>query len=238
MPSLQNDTSPFLRDIILIFTTGITNIFFLAPAIMTYKRKSYFEAYCLAMISFTSTIYHLQESILPKNLILTQLEWHAIDNVFSITTALNIIIYLMDNDDNSKDIQLQYFGITLSMFSQLKDPWNIYYTIFPVMFMAVLGIFVIFRTPKPRKYNFWILNRGFSLFLPGFICFYFGLNDMLDDPYRLCHAGWHTLIGLSVFYLLQAKVKDNQFLSLRNLLYHQSDEEKSSLVTNSVQETP
>jgi len=206
------------QDVILFFTTSLTNLFFLPPAIITYKKCDYFQSSVLMMTFVTSTIYHLQESFLPDSFYVEQTEWHIIDNVFTLSTAINVIIYLMDNEHRDVDQQLQYFGLFLALFAQIKDPWNIKYTVFPIAIMSIICVMIIVKNQKVRRYNYDVLESGLVLLLSALLFFAFGLDDKFDSPYRFCHGCWHAFAGMALYYILQSKSRDPDFISIQSLL--------------------
>jgi len=124
----------------------------------------------------------------------------------------------MDNEDPRLDFQLQCLGLLISIWAQITDPWNIVYTLFPIVFMLVVGLILMMCKPKERKYNFMVFINGLSCLIPGIALFYIGLNDDFDGPYRFCHGAWHVLVACSMFYLFQAKCKDVDVMSMTDVL--------------------
>jgi hypothetical protein len=80
-------------------------------------------------------------------------EWHRLDNVFVIS---GLGIYILHLSGNAHCRKMIYFTIVVSIMTQEKDPWNIYYTIFPIILFKIQALVMrIYYWKKVEvKYNF------------------------------------------------------------------------------------
>lgn len=85
------------------------------------------------MALFTSTMYHLCE-VLNCDIFLTELKWHRLDNIFVIA---GVGVWTLHMTGSAHARKAMYLTIVISILTQEKDPWNLTYTILPIIFFNV-----------------------------------------------------------------------------------------------------
>jgi len=201
----------------MLITTGITN-FCCVPALITlYRRKMYFEASIGIMTAICSFLYHSIQSVGIEGLFLIEYQWHRLDNIASIQCFLMVIVYLMDTRDPELDIRINFAGLFMVLILQERAPWDIWYTLVPIlMFLFMWFIWALVRKTK-SKYNKKMLTTGTILFGLGIIGFFKGLQD--DQDYlRMWHGAWHLFVGIGSFYIWQSKVPEGEEFTWTNVL--------------------
>lgn len=88
------------------------------------------------MAVFTSTMYHLCE-VLNQDIFLEELKWHRLDNIFVITGVSIWTLHISGSGHARKTI---YFSLVVSILTQEKDPWNLLYTIIPIVTFDIVAI--------------------------------------------------------------------------------------------------
>ena len=93
----------------------------------------------------------------------------------------------------------------VGLISQEKDPWNINYSVFPIVFYGVIGFLLrIYNINKHRViYNWSYLGKSLALTTVGVHFFAKGLDEF-DDYLRFNHSVWHLFIGVSSWYGFQS----------------------------------
>ena len=81
-------------------------------------------------------MYHLCE-VLDCDLYLSELEWHRLDNVFVIS---GMGIFFLHLSGNSHCRLLVYSTLMISILAQEKDPWNLKFTIAPIVLFGVMSL--------------------------------------------------------------------------------------------------
>jgi hypothetical protein len=102
--------------------------------------------------------------VLDHNLYMNEEEWHRLDNVFVISGLGIYIHHLSGNGHCRKAI---YSTIVISLLSQEKDPWNIYYSYAPAAFFEIQAIVlrVYYWNKVEVKYNFGRLFLSIGVLL-------------------------------------------------------------------------
>jgi len=205
------------EQLIMLLTTGVTNVMGLPVTIYLYRMQRYFEAFIGVFTVFTSFMYHSVESV-DTVFFLDEGQWHRLDNIGAITGFMMIFVYLMDNRDHYLDLQLLLGCLFIAILAQEKDPWNLFYTIVPICMACIAWLVVLkFRKRKPQ-FNFPIFGKStFFLFIAA-CCFAVGLDEH-RDYLRIYHGLWHMFVGISSFYFWQAKLVKGQELTWRNFWY-------------------
>lgn len=111
----------------------------------------------------------------------------------------------------------------ITIILQESDPWNIWFTVLPILFFGCLiPISSYKRNRYPDYQNKVMLKNGLSaLFLALF--FFYKALDEYQDYLRFFHGCWHMMVGITSFYLWQAKTRVGEEFSLGNLLKKKLD---------------
>jgi hypothetical protein len=195
-----------------------TNVFCIPTLVVLYRKRLAFQ-FCVgfftAIASFT---YHLCESIAAERILLTELEWHKLDNIGSIVCFVMMFVYWADVQNDFLELMLNMSALLLAVTLQEGDPWNINYTVGPIL--LYISALVAYKLSKHRfapVLNLDMVRRAGLLIAAGFVCFYFAIDEF-SDYLRIWHGLWHVSIGLSSFYTWQAKSKPSEVLTLLDLV--------------------
>jgi len=95
------------------------------------------------------------------------------------------------------------------MIMQEKDPWNINYTLFPILFwVIVLFARFLFASQLP-KFIWTRLRNTLCLLLLGAVLFVKGLDDK-NDYLRIYHSFWHVFCGITSYMIFQVIEDDSE----------------------------
>jgi len=209
-----NDTEMFF----MVITTALTNLSCVPGLMLVYRRKMIHQVFIGLFAALTSFMYHLSESLDTNDLGLTELQWHKLDNIGSIGCFCSLFVYLMDNQDPFLDAQLNYLSLGIAMILQEANPWNIHYSIGPLLFYIVLFVFFrIFRKNK-RGYNYNMFCKGLFIYALAIPCFYFALDEF-KDYLRIAHGVWHLFLGWGSFYLWQANSRPHEVMTMKETIF-------------------
>jgi hypothetical protein len=187
--------------IIMAIFTGASNFTSFPALFLMYLYERPFEFYIGLFTMITSFLYHVCESI-DYNLYMEPGKWHQLDNIGSICCLNSLIISLMSSYRNHPhQLKLNLFSLFFVLILQIKDPWDLFNTLFPIIVHASLLFHDYYKHGIP-KYNRKIMLRGVSILIIAISMFIRGLDDE-TDYLRIYHSIWHVTIGISTFYLWQ-----------------------------------
>jgi len=193
------------EQLLMLLITAITNFIGIPCTIYLYRMGRIFESYISCFTVLTSFMYHALDSVDCPQFFLTELQWHQLDNIGSIASFMIVFVYVMDNKNEKLDFQLYLSYFTIAIFTQVKDPWNLIYTLAPIILSVVVYLIVlIFRKRKPEV-NILVLAKAVFFVMIASFCFGRGLNEF-QDYLRIFHGLWHLNIYIANFYLWQAKL--------------------------------
>ncbi len=125
---------------------------------------------------------------------------------------------------------VRWLGNAFVIFCQEKAPWQVLYTVLPILLIATYSFVQLWRTParyRPR-FNRKKLLGGLLFVLLGLIFFVRGLDD--DNDYlKMNHGLWHSLAGIGCLFLLSGKqdsVHLTKFLNERRARIETMDNEE------------
>lgn len=203
------------EQLLMVLITGVTNFAGIPAVIMLFRTQRIFEGFLALFTVFTSFMYHAMESISAERIFLNEGEWHRLDNVGSITCFMMLFVHLMDFQDEKLDLKLYMTAFIITILAQEKDPWNLNYTIVPIVSYLVLFLLVlIFRKRKPM-----INHRTHLKSLLWMVIAVFNFSQGLDeykDHLRFFHGMWHMCVGISSFYFWQIKLAPGEEFSFLN----------------------
>jgi hypothetical protein len=129
---------------------------------------------------------------------LPELKWHRLDNVFVIA---GIAIWTLHVSGNGHVRKAIYLSLVISILTQEKDPWNINFTILPIIFFDILALVLRlwYWSSVKVKYDWRRLGMSLSILGIGSYFFYKGLNEH-DDYLRFNHGIWHLMAAVSNYY--------------------------------------
>eukprot|EP00041_Stephanoeca_diplocostata_P012685 m.212679 g.212679 ORF g.212679 m.212679 type:complete len:178 (-) comp19049_c0_seq7:215-748(-) len=132
-----------------VFET-ITDVSFLPGLVVLGRRGRHFECYVGLAQFITSFFYNLCDA-LDVSVFLPALQWHMLNNIFSITLGCFTLIYLMGNRNELRDHVLRYTVFSAVWVFQVKDEFwmeQSQYTVSVPVACAILLLFrMVTRTP-------------------------------------------------------------------------------------------
>jgi hypothetical protein len=72
-------------------------------------------------------------------------QWHRLDNIFAIQCFSTLFVYLAALPDLRTHLTVNFFSLGITIVTQEKDPWNVLYTVVPVVtvFLGFLSVVVL-----------------------------------------------------------------------------------------------
>ncbi len=159
------------------------------------------------------------------------------------TTATTTTRHLVKDElyierQNSRIELVRWLSNAFVIFCQEKAPWQVPYTVLPILLMATYSFVQLWRTParyRPR-FNRKKLLGGLLFVLLGLIFFVRGLDD--DNDYlKMNHGLWHSLAGIGCLCLLSGKqdsVHLTKFLNERRTRIETMDNEEVDSINNDI----
>jgi len=196
----------YLAQIVLIV---ITNCAVLPSVFVCWKRKLYFEMIVGLGTGITSIFYHVGEVLEEWNVPhshkwtdctgMTPGNWHRLDNIFAVMTLNSLFFYLADFQSDKRKEFVRWATLFWTLWCQERGPWNVMYTVVPIVTAIVVTLFVkvVIERHRPR-YNHHAL-AGSALLIAGFVFFSLGLDDK-KDWLRMRHSLWHCFAGLATYF--------------------------------------
>eukprot|EP00326_Haptolina_ericina_P039429 CAMPEP_0181251328 /NCGR_PEP_ID=MMETSP1096-20121128/46823_1 /TAXON_ID=156174 ORGANISM="Chrysochromulina ericina, Strain CCMP281" /NCGR_SAMPLE_ID=MMETSP1096 /ASSEMBLY_ACC=CAM_ASM_000453 /LENGTH=324 /DNA_ID=CAMNT_0023348913 /DNA_START=181 /DNA_END=1156 /DNA_ORIENTATION=+ len=137
------------------------------------------------------------------NVFLSELQWHALNNILTTTYFLLLLIHLQANTNPTVDIVLRYAAFTAVWIAQIKDEyWNPWYTALVVAVFCMMPVCKFCGAMRLPPYEPEKLLKGAVAGVASAVCFVVGLDDQVD-PFRLFHGLSQALVGLALYYLWQ-----------------------------------
>ncbi len=223
--SLANDTLFYphrynlssFEQLLMVIITGISNFAFTPALILLIKKKYYFPVFLGLFTEITSFMYHFMESIALKSFLnMDEGQWHKLDNIGSISCFMSLAVYMMDNRNAETDTILNFSALILNMILQESDPWNLSYTVVPILVYFLMIYGVSWCRDRKTVYKRKMHIYGVFTIIPGVICFYLGLDEF-KDYLRFFHGCWHFFVGVSSFYIWQVNTPEGEETLLGNL---------------------
>ncbi|CAJ1361921.1 unnamed protein product [Effrenium voratum] len=198
------DASPEERWIQALWTGG-TNLALLPAIVLTGQLDMYFESVVCSFALFTSSMYHVCQSLRCRCLGFNSGRWHHMDNVFAITGLLVSIVNFSQVPRPSSWRELRNtLVVSIVICAQISSPWDLMHSIGPLAVGVVLMFFEMIylrRLPTLCKAD---LVKAALCACGGGLCFYKGL-DQFEDWLRLWHGGWHIFVGAMLYYCVRAQ---------------------------------
>jgi hypothetical protein len=212
-----------------LFTVVLTNLVGLPAMFVCIRREFYPEAIIGGMCLLTSTFYHVTQTAQFSIWNMNDGQWHRLDNVFVILTCQGLAYFLVfattveqtSYADNIESLEyhtphflheqrvmnmFRWFGLAFCLTCQERAPWDVTFTIIPIIIPALLATLRMFlfvpKALRPR-YN-KLLLRASILFLCSVFFFVLGLDDA-NDYVRIKHGLWHAFVAVAFYYFFQCK---------------------------------
>lgn len=216
-------------------TTGTDPLKLLVAASLARAGRR-FEAFIAVFTWLASSCYHWCNSV-RSTLFLDEIDWHKLDNgarrpvlpssaqtlltrhtcaaVGSMVWASTTGIELGGFPPGEWRDSLMYLALTVALLSQECDPWNVLFTLVPILSFYGLSILrwvaiaadvqsicgmPLPRPPPPPRLDAllgWAVSGFFAL-----VAFGKGLDDR-RDWLRLWHGAWHVLLAAAAHYSFQ-----------------------------------
>jgi len=192
-----------LWEIGLVFCFEVfSDLTFLPPLLIMHRHRRHFELYIGAFQLATGFLYNFCNA-LNVQMFLTELQWHALNNILTTTYFLLLLIHLQANSNPNVDIVLRYIAFTSVWIAQIKDEyWQPFYTALVVAAFSAMPVCKFFGAMRLPPYDGEMLVKGLCGAAAAAVCFAVGLNDAVD-PFRLFHGLSQALVGVALYYLWQ-----------------------------------
>ncbi len=144
-------------------------------------------------------MYHCCDSI-DRDLFLTELQWHRLDNIGALMCFTNLFTFLMDNRNRDIDISINLAEFLMHLILQEKDPWNVMFTIIPILLSSLKPLVKMVILKKFLPYRAVPFTLGIVALFVGFAFFFLALDDD-HDFLRIYHGMWHMSVGSASYFL-------------------------------------
>jgi hypothetical protein len=74
--------------------------------------------------------------------------WHRLDNLGCIAGLITLIVYFIDLEDDGNEELLNLSGLFIAMICQEGYPWDIFYTLLPLLPFALILAYRLFRMKR------------------------------------------------------------------------------------------
>jgi len=213
---------PQYEKYIWVLVSAVTNLTFV-PCVfhqdVILKRHLIFETILTVFTLSTSFIYHFCDSMdykdrgpnssFSQGVWLGEGVWHRLDNVGSILCFIVLLIHFTNYKNNVYAQINKFVAVWIVILCQEKAPWNLKFTIYPILFQVLILVFKSVVVGKLPTVNPYFLKRALFWQSVGFFFFYLGLDER-RDPYRLFHGCWHTFTGIATIYHWQIIVSHRE----------------------------
>jgi len=187
-----------------VVITVVSNASAIPALTVLWRDQQIFPFFVGCFTLLCSVMYHLCDSLQiygADGIWLGEGAWHRLDNVGSIMIFAVFFVYLMDFEDPRYEALVQYFSFGIVILLQEKAPWNIWFTVAPIVAIALLWIAkrLVADGHFAKISHVELLRRGVAWQALGALCFVRALDDK-NDPLRIFHGGWHLFSGIAAFY--------------------------------------
>jgi len=199
----------------LMIGFGLMSHTFMIPLlVMTYKQKKFHKTFIIGLTFFCSIMFRMIDALELDIMFLLEEEWCTLCNVGTMAGIWMLIIDLMDNRNPDADLQLQLTSIAIALIMQEKYPFDLRYTLIPMVLYVFVVICVLLRRKRMPQYsNVKMVRKGAFLLIGALVFFYYGLDNH-KDYLRISNCLWKISMSLSAFYLLQAYNKNGTELRM------------------------
>jgi len=191
--------------IIRFLMMAVTDLAMLPALYVMQNNRRHFECFIGCFHLTISVIFNVSGAF-GINIFLSELEWHSISDILSITYALLLIVHVMAIENEQYNILLRYLAFSLSWISQLKDKWDS--TTYQSLLIALYLIGLILRYTMSGGMFGYIRNTidfdqamkaGVSLTILA-LTYILSIQSFFSaDPLNLLYAIYHVAGG-SFFY--------------------------------------
>lgn len=176
------------------------------PALLVMQRnRRHFELFIGCFHLIISFIFNISGAW-GVNIFLSELEWHFISDVLSITYALVLCVHLMGLPNENQNILLRYLAFALTWIMKVKDQWDS--TLFETILIAIYAIMVLIRhfTPPTKPGDKISLNADhatkavISLAMLGLVYLVSESTFVESDPLSIIYGLYHIIAGALFYY--------------------------------------
>ena len=166
-----------------------------------------------------SFLYHTSEVTREPIFGMNDGKWHRLDNVFAIMSFVSLMLFLMDNQNRGIDEFLRWAFVVLVTWAQEKGPWELTYTISPIMLSALLFTAkYVFTMQLPlylKEENGVKIFRNATITLLVSLYFFVKGLDESKDYLRINHGLWHLFCSIAFYQYFGLNVASKRAASSR-----------------------
>ncbi|RNF04151.1 hypothetical protein TraAM80_05302 [Trypanosoma rangeli] len=183
-----------------LFATTVVSHLPMIPTAYLFLQRRYVYEVCIAAFGLSSSLlYHTCQSF-DATIFLDELGWHRLDNIAVLAWMGMWFVFICTFKDPVVERASKYFTLLVSIIFEEKDPWNLAYTVAPILVFACIPLVVFLydgRLPVVDYRHLLAAALLMGLAVPFFIA---GLNDA-KDPCRIYHGLWHLLGGIASYFM-------------------------------------
>jgi hypothetical protein len=217
-----------------VLTVVLTNFCAIPSLISCITRELFTEAIIGGMSILTSIFYHTCQTTRFSIWSMNDGRWHRLDNVFVILCCQGLAYYLLfatsidqtKMGDTMEPLEphaarfmheqrvlnmFRWLGLALCLVCQERAPWEVTFTIIPVVIPTVLALFRKYLfVPLEYRPRFNSQRILYATILFTFALFFFALGLDDDNDYlRIKHGMWHAFIGAAFYFFFRSKDAQN-----------------------------
>ncbi|KAJ9453052.1 hypothetical protein DIPPA_54936 [Diplonema papillatum] len=184
-----------------------TNLSFLLPLREVVKGRRHFEVFISVAHLVTAILYNTCKAT-GAQILLTELQWHAMNNIIATTYGMLLLIHLQANHGEDFDMFLRYVAFSAIWIAQEADHyWDAQDTavVAAVFIICTVGKWVALAKLPP--YNWSNMMKGLGVIALTAVIWLVSLIDE-TDPYGLLHGTAQAGAGFALRYLWAAVPMD------------------------------
>lgn len=183
----------------VFLTCVLSHVPMLPTIVLLYRRRLPFECINGLYSIVVSFMYHACEAAGNSTFFMSPGQWHRLDNVGAIGSIVVTMVHLACIESQQVSDYIKFIAMVIITILQEGHPWDVRYTVAPILLSVALPLFSHFLYPRRRR---GIVGRRlvFSgvFFAVAIVFFVVGLDDS-NDPFRMFHGLFHCFVAAAMF---------------------------------------
>lgn len=187
-------------NVIAFFITVLSHLTLLPTIQVLASKRLVFEVCVSGFGLLASVMYHTCQCLCIQ-FFFVESQWHKLDNVGVVALIGLMFVHLSAITNRLVEKVARYVVFFIAIASQEQHPWDVRFTVAPILLFALIPITQHFLVNKSfPPINQKCLYLGLLSICVSVVFFVLGLNDA-GDPYRILHGMWHCTVGIASYYL-------------------------------------
>ena len=200
----SEDNGPgFFMGLCRFIVMACTDVAMLPALNVMRKNRRHFELFIGIFHLFISVCFNIAGA-LSMDLFLTELEWHFISDVLTVTYALLLCVHLMGIVDENTNIVLRYVAFAASWLSKVKDQWDsTWFEILLIISYVLLIVYfhaTTYNTPRRIPINVENAQRFGLCLVALFFIWILSETIFIYDSFHFIYGIYHVVGGLAFYH--------------------------------------